>query len=54
MGKQHCKNYDAAKAFIKGLRKSSEKSKAYKNRNIKKKKNCDGSYLVTWTVYTRV
>ena len=52
MGKQHCSNLTNAKAFIKGLQKKS-KHHTFVNRNIKKKKNKDGSYLVTWTVYTR-
>ena len=53
MGKQHCSNLVNAKAFIKGLNKRSEGSKVHKVRHVKKKKNKDGSYLVTWTVYTR-
>lgn len=54
MGKQHCKDHAAATSFIRGLRKASASSHTYKNRNIKKKKNKDGSYLVTWTYYSRV
>ena len=53
MGKQNCKDLPAARSFIKGLQESSRKSKVYKNSGVKKKKNKDGSYLVTWRVYTR-
>ncbi len=52
MGKQHCINRTAANSFIKGLKKQS-KYHTFMNTNIKKKRNKDGSYLVTWKVYTR-
>jgi hypothetical protein len=53
MGKQHCKDHTAAKAFMKGLRKPS-KHHTFINHNIKKKKNKDGSYLVTWRTNYRL
>lgn len=52
MGKQHCVNRAAANSFIKGLRKKS-KYHTFINTNIRKKRNKDASYLVTWTVHTR-
>ena len=52
MGRQHCSTKSSAQAFMKGLRKPS-KYHTFINTNIKKKKNKDGSYLVTWTVHTR-
>lgn len=53
MGRQHCVTHSAAKAFMKGLRKPS-KYHTFINYNVKKKKNKDGSYLVTWKTNTRV
>ena len=47
MGKEHCRNIKTANAFIKGLKR---KGKSFTNTNIKKKKNKDGSYVVTWKV----
>ena len=52
MGRKHCIDASTAKCFIKGLRTQS-KHHTFMNTNIKKKRNADGSYLVTWKVYTR-